>query len=351
MKIILTVLTIIFCSAAMFPEKVAILPELGKPHAMESDGENIYIVDEATVHIYSVKDFKHIGSFGNRGDGPMELVPGRSTPIQLLLLNDKIVLSSKEKMVIYTKVGKPIYEKVFHGQYSEITPFNKNYAAVIHDVDDKDPLIHIHKVLLIAPDFKSKKTLISFESPPLGNRHGLGFGLPLFPYLSVTDNNLYVFSLLHDKEFFIFNAEGKQIKTLKVDLPKIKVTEPIKNDVVDYLLKSRLFKNYGLKEENLKETVFLPDYLPSVRLFKIKDGIIYIQTFEKKGETYRFVLMDLKGKILKSLFLPVDTYDLVQTGVHSTFCFVKNAYYYLVDNIDSENWELHKVTFTLDQHK
>jgi len=336
---------------ALFSEKVANLPELNKPHAIECDGEKFYIVDEATVHMYSMKDFKYIGSFGKRGDGPMELVPGRTTYIQLLLLKDKIILFSEFKLVMYTREGKPIDEKVFHNSIEFIVPFGKNYAIVQYDVDQKNPLIYLFTVMLLTPDFKTKKNLLSFERAPIGVKNKLGFAIPQFTFLSLVNNLLYVFDQQHDKEFMIFNTEGKQIKKLKVPLQGLKITESIKNEILDYMKKSRIYKSYGLKEENLKETVFFREYFPSVRVPKIKDGIIYIQTYEKKDGKYRFVLLNLKGKILKSLFLPVDVVDLVQWGQHTTYCFDKTNYYYLEDNADAETWELHKEVFTLNPSK
>jgi len=299
-----------------------------------------------------MKDFKYIGSFGKRGDGPMELVPDSEIPIQIFLLKDTVFLSSGLKTVTFTKTGKPVSETVFHNYYSAIAPFKRNFVVLELSLDQKTHRIKIYTVMLFSSDLKNIKTLLSFESPSIGipNRPR-GFALALFTLFGVTDDHLYVFSQRQDKDIFIFNSEGKQIKTIKVGLPKLKVTESVKNEVLDYLIKSRKYKIYGLREENLKECVFFREYLPSVKVFKIKDGIITIQTYEKKGNAYRFVLMDLNGKILKSLYLPVAEYELSQLGIHTTYCFDKTNYYYLVDNADAETWELHKETFTMDDMK
>jgi len=348
MKTLFVFLSVLLCSMALFSEKVADLHELNKPHAIECDGEKFYIVDEATVHMYSMKDFKYIGSFGKRGDGPMELVPDSEIPIQIFLLRDSVFLSSRLKAVTFTKTGKPVSETVFHDYYTSIVPFKKNYVVV--QLSDYTQNADIYNVIL-TPDFKIKRKLIAFERPLIGKKNKPGISLPLFTFLSAANEKLYIYNQYHEKEFFIFNTEGKVIKRIKVPLPKIKVTESIKDDILEYLKMSRVYKKYGLKEETLKETVFFREYLPSVKVFKIKDGIIYIMTNEKKGKTFKFVLMDLKGKILKSLFLPVNFYDLFQIGIHTTYCFDKNTYYYLVDNADAETWELHRETFTMDDMK
>ncbi|MGE5342705.1 MAG: hypothetical protein ACM3SY_14620 [Candidatus Omnitrophota bacterium] len=341
MRKVLITLMIIYCGITIFPEKVADLPELNKPHAIECDGENFYILDETTVHVYSIEGCRHIRSFGQRGDGPYELVP-MWFPIQLAVWDDKIMLSSLTKMVTYTKSGKPINEVVYHQIYRNLIPFQKNYVAVMEATDDK-PLVSSYKTLLISSDFKNKTTLLAFSSPPLGARDGKqGFTLPLYTFIRVINNNLYVFSMQHDNEIFVFNTEGKEIRRLKVNLPRVKVTESVKKDLVDYLKSIRYYKRMKLNEEDLESHVFLRDYLPTVRLFHIKNGIIYLQTHVKKGKDYQYVLMDLNGKILRTLFLPMNLYEINYQG---SFCFDKNTYYYLVDNDESENWELHKVTF------
>jgi len=351
MRSVLIVLMIIISSAVVFPKKVALLPELNNPHAIESDGKNFYIADGTTVHIYSMKDFKHTGTFGKRGDGPQEIVPSGENPIQMSVLNDSITLSSFLKMVTFTKTGKPISEKVFHTMYVSLIPFGKNFAAVKLTIDPGNLLIDIYQVLLISPDWNTKKTLLDFKRPPVIAKNQVGITIPLFTHLAVENNLLYVFDHQHDKEFMIFNPEGKLIKTLPVGLQKIKITESIKNEVLDYLIQRKTHKKIGEKTEDFKKLVYFREYFPSVRLFKVKDGIIYIQTYEKKGKEFRFVLMDLNGKILKSLFLPVEALDILQFGSHTTFCFDKNTYYYLQENEEDENWELHSVMFSLDKSK
>ncbi|MGE5342709.1 MAG: hypothetical protein ACM3SY_14640 [Candidatus Omnitrophota bacterium] len=344
MRIILISLMFVYCSIVAFPEKVADLPELNKPHAIECDGENFYIVDDTTAHIYSMKGCKHIGSFGQRGEGPYELMHHPAFCTRLLLLNDRILFSSNHKMVVYTKKGKPIDEIIFHQFFNELMPFKKNYVTVQLDTDEKTQLTHIYKVILISPDFKNKRALITFVSPPTGHpNHGQGFTLPLYTFINVVNDNLYVFSMQHDNEIIVFNQEGKEIKRIKVNLPRLNVTESLKRDVIDYLKNIRYYKLMKVNEDELEKRVFFREDLPCFRLFKIRNGIIYLQTYVKKGNDYQFVLMDLNGKILKTLFLPINVYDFSKIGLQTTFCFDKNTYYYLVDNDETENWELHKI--------
>ncbi|MGE5342710.1 MAG: hypothetical protein ACM3SY_14645 [Candidatus Omnitrophota bacterium] len=344
MKIILISLMIMYCGIVIFPEKVADLPELNKPHAIECDGENFYIVDDTTAHIYSMKGCKHIGSFGQRGEGPYELNTPFYSPARILLLSDKIILSSSNKLVVYTKKGKPIDEKIFRQGYSDLIPFKKNYVAVQVDVDQKSQLVDTYKVLLISPDLKNKELLISFVVPPIGIPNRPGWALPLKTFINVANDNLYVFSMQQDKEIFVFNSEGKQIKRLTVDLPKIKVTEAVKNDMIDYLKSIGYGKVLRVKDEEIKNRCFFRDYLSTAKLCKIKDGIIQLETYEKREGKYQIVLMDLNGKILKKLFLPIPIYDLSPVARHTSYCFDKNTYYYLVDNDETENWELHKIS-------
>ncbi|MGE5340156.1 MAG: hypothetical protein ACM3SY_01625 [Candidatus Omnitrophota bacterium] len=341
MKIILISLMIIYCGIVIFPEKVADLPELNKPHAIECDGENFYIVDDTTAHIYSIKGCKHLGSFGRRGEGPYELNTPFYSPAKILLLNDRVMLSSDYKLVVYTKKGKPIDEKVFRQGYDDLIPFKNNYVGV--DVEVNERLLRTSKILLISPDFKTKKTLITFVNPPIGIPNRMGWALPLDTFINVANDNLYVFNMQQDKEIFVFNSEGKQIKRLTVALPKIKVTEAVKNDMVDYLKSIGYGKVLRVRNEEIKNRCFFREYLSTAKLCKIKDGIIQLETYERKDGKYQIVLMDLNGKIIKKLFLPIPTYGLIEGSRFFSYCFDKNTYYYLVDNDETENWELHKI--------
>ncbi|MCP5103649.1 MAG: hypothetical protein GY950_09735, partial [bacterium] len=69
--------------------------------------------------------------------------------------------------------------------------------------------------------------------------------------------------------------------------------------------------------------------------FFVADDNIYIKTYQRKNSLEKYIIMDLKGNIQKTVFLPESSPNL--------FTFKSNRFYYLVENEEDEIWELHSV--------
>ena len=70
------------------------------------------------------------------------------------------------------------------------------------------------------------------------------------------------------------------------------------------------------------------------------NGRLYIFTSKMKDDLRECIVMDHRGKEIKRvfLFLPerygMDFYDI--------FTITNNYFYRLIENVDDENWELHR---------
>jgi hypothetical protein len=74
-----------------------------------------------------------------------------------------------------------------------------------------------------------------------------------------------------------------------------------------------------------------PKYFPAFKRIFINSGNIYAVTFKKKSNKNEIIIMDLKGKILKRVFLELRGKCLQ---------FFDGGLYYLNDNFANEEWEL-----------
>jgi hypothetical protein len=101
-----------------------------------------------------------------------------------------------------------------------------------------------------------------------------------------------------------------------------------------------------VQQEYLKR-VYTPNILPVFRDSWIIGNQIYIQTYREKQNESEFLILDFSGKIEKRLFLPESTKLSLRINPASTFTFYKGEYYYLSENVDQEEWELH--TLQLDK--
>jgi hypothetical protein len=106
-----------------------------------------------------------------------------------------------------------------------------------------------------------------------------------------------------------------------------------------------LVKQIGF--DNLKRRVkfIYLDLYPAIQSINGFGGKIYVKTFKKMDNKEEYVVMDLNGKELGKVYTPLvekapsmarlNGIDLQIYSIH------KNKFYYLKENEDEEEWELH----------
>ncbi len=91
--------------------------------------------------------------------------------------------------------------------------------------------------------------------------------------------------------------------------------------------------------------IYFPEYLPVIRNILVIDKEIYVQTYKTKERLSEFFILDLNGSVLKTVFLPAAKWERkLRPTPAVTYAFKDNKYYYLEENMDKEEWELHMVT-------
>ncbi len=75
----------------------------------------------------------------------------------------------------------------------------------------------------------------------------------------------------------------------------------------------------------------------------IDDNKIYVTTYKKKGNDNELIILDIKGNILDKLFLPLKSTKVYkQSGEVDPITVCKGILYELIENEQTEMWELHK---------
>ena len=98
-KILLYILLITF-TITVFAEKITPLPELMKPLNMTIGDENIYITQDTTVMVYSLKDLKFIKKFGQEGSGPKEFRRFPMGASLFIIPHDDVLKDLKQNKII-----------------------------------------------------------------------------------------------------------------------------------------------------------------------------------------------------------------------------------------------------------
>jgi len=138
---------------------------------MAVDDTQLYVTQEASVFIYSLKDFKLVKKFGSAGQGPQEFFLVPTVPLTIDVQMDQIIAVSIRKVSYFTKQGEFIKEvkmksmiflfimllvpclDLYAGIYDEFQQANRYYEAgdfrsaisIYEDIlsrDTDDPDVH-----------------------------------------------------------------------------------------------------------------------------------------------------------------------------------------------------------------
>ena len=74
--------------------KVVILPHVNGPNNIAVDEEKIYITQRATIYIYSRNDYRFIGRFGKKGEGPGEFRLDDDNTVFLGVRSNDLIVNS-----------------------------------------------------------------------------------------------------------------------------------------------------------------------------------------------------------------------------------------------------------------
>ncbi len=317
------------------PEKpLHTFADLANPNHIDIQGEELYVLDEAEVKIYSLKNFQFLRKFGKKGEGPGELMPNPEIPLQMNFFKENITLNSPYKRITFSKTGEILSEAPLPFFASQIIPLDNQFITVKNKPTDQGE-VHSH-VLLLDSQLKELKTLYIYKGL-ISFKKGKIVIPPRLVFIRSGPDRIFVMSHGNDFQIDIFDPRGKALKPIKMDYPKIKLTEDYKKEITGWLKLQPIFKAVP---EAIVKMLYFSEELPTIRNFLVKDKKVYVQTYKKKGDEGEFFIFDFNGKLLKKVFLPGIAAP-VQTNPNATYTVKANRYYYLIENLESENWELH----------
>jgi len=338
MKKKLFVFFVLFGAALLFlnggdkapAEKIVQLPGLTNPSKIHVDGDGIYVVNNRyNIIIYSLKDFKLKNQFGKKGEGPGEF----KYSFKLLIRPDFIFVDSQDRISWFSKEGKCLKQKNKPIKSTYIPFKNKfivkstqflSYQKVKTEFGIYDSGLKKIKKL---HEFIVKMPLIGGPAPPIKEWK------MILPYhhicYDITTGEIFVFDTQKGFYINVFDENGHNLYTINKDkeIEKIEVPEEYKDK------RRKEFKQDPFWLELQKPKLIFPEYFPSYRWAAVNQGKIYIHTYKTRNNKTQFIILDLKGKILKEIYLPFSD--------HNNQTVNDNKLYKLVDNEEKETWELH----------
>lgn len=319
---------IILISGLVYGEVVATFDELSRPIFVAADDTQLYISEDTSVYIYSLKDFKLIKKFGKAGEGPSEFVRfAIAMPIK-----DKILVNTTGKVVYFSKKGDFVSEAKTKAGFNFIFMPVKNDFIGLGFTQDKKENAFYRTINIYDKDLNKNKTLFKKKMDFRRDKINPFDSNEQIPF-QVWKDIIYV---LDDKNAInICKPDGKIIRTIKPEYKTMAVSQEDKDGMMEFYKTDPRMKQFY---DRLKNRIAFPKNLPNLRNFIAVDDKIYIITYKQENDKNEFIIYDKNGKLLKR-----DMFFCKLTNPKSTYPLniSNNKIYQLVENEDEEVWELH----------
>jgi hypothetical protein len=313
-------------------DKVVPLPEVKYAIASAVADDELYISEENKVLVYSLETFKL--------KSEIKIQDCVKPFSNYIIQNTRAVAFhwfTTDKEFIPRKVTW--YDRRY--RMFDVIPMTKNSFLGL-----KKQTIGLWRVCLLNSKFETVKEF--YKTPAdtslvINNKVDTGQFKMLKHYMGVYYYDNKIFIANSKKGFFIdvYKPDGTHLYSIKKDIKKIKVTDAFKQKVENYV-KTKDPQLWKIIE---KYAVYY-DYFPHFNSITFSDNKIYVTTFKEKGGKHEIIVLDLKGNILKKVFVPFKSFRLfTEIPPHSiptlNYGLKDNRLYEVVPNPSGDGFELH----------
>ncbi len=319
---VIFLLPVLFLNA----RSVVFLSEIAYPRMIAVDDNHLYVSDQYSVFVYSLKNYKLINRLGQKGQGPGEF----QTKPFIQVLENELLLSSLLQICYYSKTGEFIQEKRNIGPFSHVFKMGKNFVVQKLHWDKEGLTI---SYWIYNDQFQAQKLLYQTPRIPHGGfNNPVELVLPRAKLICYKDR-IYILTKKEDFCIELYDAQGKQISIIKRDYQRIKITEQHKQKLKEAFWSIPVVRK-RISHHKKRKYIF-PEYFPAINDLYISDNTLYVKTFFTKNGKEEYILLDLNGKYLKEVYLP--------EAARHYYAFKNNQFYFITENIDEEDWEFRMV--------
>lgn len=326
--VLISVIIIVFLlPRGVRAEKVGVFKEILKVDGFAVDDQQYYLTQDTTVFIYSKKDLKFIKKFGKAGEGPEEFLRYAYVFPQ----SDHLLINSHGKNSFFTKDGIFIKEQKVPKGMGGGQFFQPMKGGYLGRKMVRENNVDYYAMILYDDKLNEIKEIYRFKSEVSGNTGGKIYLFKQAPFHRTYQDKLFV----SGKPGFLIDvvdADGKLLYTITHDCPPVEFTGEDEKTVHEYLK-----HKYGEEYTINKDRVSLPKYFPGFQFFLIRDDKLYVATWQRKNGTVEFLVFDIKGKLLKQVFVPCAYLPGLMACPLDIY---KGKLYQVVEN-ENEELELH----------
>ncbi|MCU0285170.1 MAG: hypothetical protein MUF15_02110 [Acidobacteria bacterium] len=319
----------------IYAGKLATLNQVINPNGLAVTNSYIYVLEEPTIYIYSAKDFQLVKKFGKKGEGPQEFMTAPFGFMPMILYpydnGSKLLVNSNSKVSFFTADGTFIKE-VRVSPMQVFLPLNDIYISTgSGESNKKEQIVTIN---LYDKNFQCQKEIYKSDMV-IGANFNFNYPLTPFSFWGYKDK-IYIASAKDGFVILVFDKTGKLLHQLKKDYKPLKVTAEYKKKTLDFYKNNPQLQQLW---EFFKDRISFKEYYPPIRDMLVRDDKIYVLSYYKKGDESECIILDLNGKELKRIFVP-----LPENYGDSKYIYdiADNCFFSLVENEEEENWELHK---------
>ena len=320
-------------TAPLFPTDNVVLTGIGRPVNLAIDDSQLYILENHKVHIYGLKDFKKISSFGKKGQGPGEFHTLPHVHITLDCSSNELIVGSIRKISYFSKKGKLLRETRGNSQAMRLLYLGKQktkptFLGWSQKVYEK---FNYNTINLFDEQLNKIKELYRAKDPYQGP--GKGYKVLTKAFNFTADPVLILIPGANRDSVDVLNRQFKKQFSITPDIPLRKVSGSFKKEMIHYLKTSPETKN----AYPLIRPIRFPTYFPKVSDFFIDSGKIYILTWNRSKKGNLFFVYNIKGEFLYRKVIPIRYETLIQSY---PLTIKKGKLYQLVENETEGEWEL-----------
>lgn len=255
---------------------------------VDSDGNIYFIVSrsDADLILKFGAQGNFVLSFGRRGEGPGELIAARYLRVDE---SEQIQISdnSRKKIFFFKKNGDFIRGISLPSNHRIATLLENGNILSVKNNFNKEVGRGEYPIILSNGDFEEIKMLhpgLWMANFTLSKRiHPLRMYMD-YNVLRPSSGRIYVGNYGKEYEFLIYDTEGNLLRKIRKEYHKVKVSDPLKEEIVDWLSKNLdSFDKY-------KNKVYFPEFHPPFQFFFLdEESRLYVMTYEQGQGTNAFI--------------------------------------------------------------
>jgi hypothetical protein len=239
------------------------------------------------------------------------------------------MIESQGKLSFYSLKGDMIKEMRLLPKYRDLKLSGDRYFATSDKVTNK---VDHNVVKILDADFNEVKTFYQDEAEYHQEKQGTNYASTWD--FDVSENKFFIVGS-SDFKIDVFNKNGDSLYTISREYERVKLSQ----EFIDAWFQ-RIKRRLGMGAYHyMKKKVRFAEFFPAILDIIVDNGHVYVITYRKKQGNSECFIYDLTGKLVKKTWLPLKNYDGVTVFPYT----IKNNYHYqLIDNEDTEDWELHR---------